>query len=180
MLNLIRQPRFFVPLLIFAAIAAFFAAGLKLDSRLVPSPLIGKSAPDTELPLLSSPSVQFNSEQMQGRAWVLNVWASWCAACREEHEILMRMEREGMPIVGLNYKDKPIDARRWLRDWGDPYLLTAVDQDGDEALDWGVYGVPETFVIDSRGIIQYKHIGPLADDVVSETIRPILHRGQGG
>ncbi len=156
------------------AVAGFFAVGLKLDSNLVPSPLIGKTAPQTRLPVLNDPSIRFSSDKMAGEIWLLNVWASWCVACREEHETLMHMRREGFTIVGLNYKDKPDDAKRWLADWGDPYVLTAVDEKGEEAIDWGVYGVPETFVIDAGGTIRYKHIGPLSDEDVENVIRPLL------
>ncbi len=174
MLDTIRQPRFLIPLLLFVAVACFFAVGLKLDSRLVPSPLIGKVAPVTELPLLSDATRTFNTGLMDGGSWVMNVWASWCVACRQEHDLLMKMESEGIPIIGLNYKDRPLEARRWLRDWGDPYLLTAVDQEGSEALDWGVYGVPETFVIDANGVVQYKHVGPITEEVIAEQIKPLL------
>ena len=148
--------------------------GLRLDSSLVPSPLIGKSAPQFNLPLLHLEQASFNPVQMHGQAWLLNVWASWCVACRDEHDELVAMADKGIPIIGLNYKDDSPSARRWLRDWGNPYQVTAVDQVGDAAIDWGVYGVPETFVIDRDGIVRFKHVGPVTQEVVLREIMPLL------
>ena len=174
----LARPKFFVPLLLFCFIAGFLAFGLRLDSTLVPSPLIGKSAPPFELPTLHVESASFNPEQMHGKPWLLNVWASWCAACLDEHGVLVDLAQQGIAIVGLNYKDDPGSARRWLRDWGNPYLRTAVDQAGSAAIDWGVYGVPETFLIDSSGVIRFKHIGPISPDIVSSEIIPLLQESK--
>lgn len=148
--------------------------GLRLDSTLVPSPLVGKTAPSFELPLLHLESASLTPEQLNGAPWLLNVWASWCVACRDEHELLLQLANQGVVIIGLNYKDDPGQARRWLRDLGNPYLVTAVDQAGGAAIDWGVYGVPETFLIDPSGVIQFKHIGPLSADVINDKILPML------
>ena len=176
---IIIRPRFLLPLIVFLVIAGFFVAGLKLDSTLVPSPLIDRNAPSFELPLLHHDKVSFNPEDMKGQVWLLNVWASWCIACRDEHGILVDLFSQGVPIIGLNYKDESVNARQWLRDWGNPYLVTAVDVDGEAAIDWGVYGVPETFVIDQAGVIRYKHIGPLTPDTVVDKILPIFQQSQG-
>lgn len=179
MANALRQPRFLIPLILFVTVVGFFAAGMRLDSTLVPSPLIGKAAPRIDLPVLNAEGRRFVSDTMKGRPWILNVWASWCAACLEEHDLLIAMKYEmDMPIVGLNYKDAGEDARNWLARRGDPYLLTAVDAQGSQALDWGVYGVPETFVIDAEGLVRFKHVGPLTEKVLAEEIAPLM-RGHG-
>ncbi|MDE0308217.1 MAG: DsbE family thiol:disulfide interchange protein [Acidiferrobacterales bacterium] len=161
-----------VPLAIFLVVTGFFVRGLFLDSTVVPSELIGDSAPSFELPKLYSDSETFGPDQMIGRPWILNVWASWCVACRDEHAVLIDLAARGIPIVGLNYKDEAKDARKWLRDWGNPYSVTAVDYEGAASIDWGVYGVPETFVIDGAGIILYKHIGPISVETVQQEILP--------
>ena len=163
---------FLIPLIIFLVVAGFFVRGLFLDSTYVPSELIGDNAPSFELPRLYSDKETFGPNRMIGQPWILNVWASWCVACRDEHAILVDLAARGIPIVGLNYKDETKDARRWLRDWGNPYAVTAVDYEGAASIDWGVYGVPETFVIDSSGTILYKHIGPISDKTVQENILP--------
>jgi len=173
------RAKFVIPLAVFAAIAVFFAFGLRLDSRLVPSPLIGKQTPAFELPVLHLPHASFAPKDMKGDYWVLNVWASWCAACLDEHELLVSAAKDGVPIVGLNYKDEPEDAKNWLRRLGNPYLVVAVDQLGTAAIDWGVYGVPETFVIDSQGVIIYKHVGPINREVVKSEILPFFAEAGG-
>lgn len=162
-------------MLIFVVVAIFLAVGLKLDPRRVPSPLIDKPVPDFSLPRLDRPDVMFTPAELKGEVWVLNVWASWCVACRQEHEVITRLALEHkVTVVGLNYKDVPADATSWLRRLGDPYRLSAVDRDGQVGIDWGVYGVPETFVVDGTGVIRYKHIGPVAAVDLDETILPLV------
>lgn len=154
--------KFWLPAGIFGVLAVVLAVGLTLDPREVPSPLIDEPAPQFQLARLSNPDTRFAPADMQGKVWVLNVWASWCVSCRAEHEVLKQLAAEGLaPIVGLNYKDRPEDARQWLANLGDPYDLSVIDFDGRAGIDWGVYGVPETFVIDQQGVIRYKHIGPV-------------------
>jgi cytochrome c biogenesis protein CcmG, thiol:disulfide interchange protein DsbE len=166
--------RFLWPLAIFVLLVGFLAVGLKLDPREVPSPLIGKPAPAFELPLLQQPGKRFTPGDMRGKVWLLNVWASWCVSCREEHPVLVGLSKRGvLPILGLNYKDKDEDARRWLQQFGNPYALSAVDADGRTGIDYGVYGVPETYVIDGEGVIRYKQIGPVTADVLEKKILPL-------
>lgn len=164
----------FLPLLFFAVLAIIMLAGLQLNPRLVPSPLVGKTAPPFSLPQLNGGEF-VSPKTMKGRAWLLNVWASWCVGCRAEHALLAKMQKDGAAIVGLNYKDKPAAARAWLAKFGDPYLFSAADAAGAAALDWGVYGVPETFVIDGGGVIQKKHVGPL-DDAAAQEILLLLKK----
>lgn len=152
----------FMPLIIFGLLVVLLGVGLTLNPRLVPSPLIGKPAPTFELPLLNSSGV-FNSEEFKGKITLLNVWASWCYACRQEHETIKHLAKSGMYIIGYNYKDKKLDAQRWLAQLGNPYRLVIADEDGRAAIDWGVYGAPETFLIDEQGIIRHKVIGPVSD-----------------
>ena len=166
-----------LPPLFFLMLAALLAVGLNLDPREVPSPLVGKTAPQFTLPNLDAPEKNIRPEDMRGSAWVLNVWASWCVGCRVEHDALMRLaENHGAKIVGLNYKDAPEDAKQWLRERGDPYVFSALDAEGKAGLDWGVYAVPETFVIDSEGVIRHKHIGPLSEEDVRRDILPALEK----
>ncbi len=171
--QLIRQPRFLIPLVVFLTVTVFFAVGLKLDSTHVPSPLIGKPAPKFNLPVLQDENLTLSTDQLAGGFWVLNVWASWCVACRDEHAVLLALAEQGVPIAGLNYKDETEDAHHWLQEWGNPYFVTIADREGKAAIDWGVYGVPETFVIDAKGIIRYKHIGPITPQVVDREILPL-------
>ena len=167
--------RFLLPLGIFASLVALLAAGLTLNPREVPSPLIGKPAPAFELPLLHQSGKSFSPREMQGKVWVLNVWASWCAACREEHPVLADFAKSGAaPLYGLNYKDKREDAIAWLGRYGDPYAASIVDVDGRVGIDYGVYGVPETYVIDKRGVIRYKRIGPVTPTILKEKIVPLI------
>ena len=175
-----KSLRFLAPLLIFVVVAVFLALGLKLDPREVPSPLIDKSAPEFELPRLLQMEGVVGTAEMRGEVWLLNVWASWCSACRVEHPLLNDLAgRQIVRIVGLNYKDAPADARSWLREFGNPYDIIAVDREGEVGIDWGVYGVPETFVIDREGVIRYKHIGPVDTKVLSETILPLISQLTG-
>lgn len=164
----------FLPLIIFAVLVAFFAVGLSLDPRIIPSVLIDKDAPPLDLSSLEDDGALITVDSLRGRVWLLNVWASWCFGCRTEHRFIERLAGEGAYIVGLNYKDEAADAKQWLRQWGNPYRQIAVDYDGAVGLDWGVYGVPETFVIDANGVIRYKHIGPLEEEDLRATIRPLL------
>jgi len=162
------------PLAIFILLVGFLAVGLRLDPREVPSPLIGKQAPAFELPVLHQPDRRFVPADMRGKVWLLNVWASWCVSCREEHPVLLALAKRGvMPILGLNYKDKGEDASAWLAQFGNPYHLSAVDADGRIGIDYGVYGVPETYLIDAEGVIRYKQIGPVTDAVLEQKILPL-------
>ncbi|OFZ90651.1 MAG: thiol:disulfide interchange protein [Betaproteobacteria bacterium RBG_16_66_20] len=166
--------RFLWPLAIFILLVGFLAVGLRLNPREVPSPLVGKAAPAFELPVLHQPDKRFVPGDMRGKVWLLNVWASWCVSCREEHPVLMELsKRSVMPILGLNYKDKGEDAQRWLKQFGDPYQLSVVDADGRIGIDYGVYGVPETYLIDAEGVIRYKQIGPLTQAIIDDKVLPL-------
>lgn len=167
--------RFVVPLLLFAALIAFLAVGLHRDPRLVPSPLIGKPAPAFALGTVATPDTLLKREDLLGHPFVLNVWASWCVECRAEHPVLLDLARGGkVSLVGLNYHDELTAARDWLRERGDPYHLTLFDPQGQLGLDLGVYGVPETFLIDARGTIRYKHVGALSDEVLHTELLPLV------
>jgi len=160
---------------IFVALLALLAVGLGLNPREVPSPLIGKPAPAFELPLLHQPDKRFSQKDMLGRVWIMNVWASWCPPCLIEHPVVTQISRSGMaPLVGLNYKDARDEALPWLKRNGDPYRLSVYDAAGRIAIDYGVYGVPETYVIDQRGVIRYKHIGPLTPEVAQKKVAPLV------
>ena len=170
----------YLPLGIFAVIAAFLAIGLFLDPREVPSPLINKPAPAFSLPQLHQPAQTFSLADMKGKVWLLNVWASWCVACREEHPVLVELAKSGVvPIVGLNYKDERRDGLRWLAQYGDPYRLSAYDYDGRIGIDYGVYGVPETYLIDKNGIIRYKSIGVVTPEILRDKILPLVRELNG-
>ena len=172
--------KYALPLIVFLVIAGFLAIGLRLDPREVPSPFIGKPAPPFTLPQLHRPDATISPADMKGQVWLLNVWASWCTSCRAEHEVVTRVAATGeAPIVGLNYKDERDAALGWLRRLGDPYKASAVDAQGDVGIDWGVYGVPETFVIDQQGVVRHKHIGPITDKSASETILPLVRKLKG-
>jgi cytochrome c biogenesis protein CcmG/thiol:disulfide interchange protein DsbE len=167
--------RYLIPLLVFIALAGLFAIGLGMDPRRVPSPFIGKPAPAFDLPQLHTPDQRLTQAMLRGRPVLLNVWASWCVECRHEHGLLLQLARQqNFPIYGLNYKDTRADALRWLEERGDPYVASAADADGKVGIDYGVYGVPETFVMDADGIIRYKHIGALTEKAVAEIILPLL------
>jgi len=166
--------RFLIPLAVFVLLVGFLAVGLRLDPREVPSPLVGKAAPAFELPVLSQPDKRFVPGDMRGKVWLLNVWASWCVSCRDEHPVLVELSKKGvLPILGLNYKDKGDEAQRWLKQFGDPYQLSVVDADGRIGIDYGVYGVPETYLIDTQGVIRYKQIGPLTQAILEKTVLPL-------
>ncbi|MFA9460124.1 DsbE family thiol:disulfide interchange protein [Thiohalorhabdus methylotrophus] len=165
-----------MPLLIFIGLVALLGWGLTQDPEKVPSPLIGKPVPQFSLPTVSSPTGAVTPERLEGQVYLLNVWASWCVACRQEHPVLMEASRNhpNLAIIGFDYKDKRADARRWLRERGDPYDLSLFDPAGEVGIDLGVYGVPETFVVDSKGIIRHKHIGPLTRKELRNTIMPLV------
>ena len=172
--------RFLLPLVLFLALAVFLAIGLNRDPREVPSPLIGKPAPAFDLPLLADASKALGRQDLLGQVWMLNVWASWCEACRDEHPVLVQFAQSRMvPVYGLDYKDERKDALAWLRLAGDPYAATLFDHDGRTGIDFGVYGVPETFLIDQQGIIRLKHIGPLTPQVLSDEIEPMIRKLNG-
>lgn len=171
--------RFLIPLGVFAALVVFLAIGLTLNPREIPSPLIDKPAPAFKLAQLEQPGLEFSQKDMLGQVWLLNVWASWCVSCREEHPILVEFARSRVaPLVGLNYKDKPDDAKAWLREFGDPYMLSITDSNGRVGIDYGVYGVPETFLIDRAGVIRYKQIGPVTRDALDRKILPLIRKLQ--
>ncbi len=167
--------RFLLPLGIFIVLVVFLAIGLNRDPREVPSPLVGKPAPAFELPQLHQPGAKFAPKDLQGKVWLLNVWASWCVSCRQEHPLLVELAKSGIvPIYGLNYKDQRGDALKWLQQFGDPYALSIVDAEGRVGIDYGVYGVPETYVIDKAGVIRFKQIGPVTQDALEKTILPLV------
>jgi cytochrome c biogenesis protein CcmG/thiol:disulfide interchange protein DsbE len=172
--------RYLVPMGLFLGLLGFLFVGLGLNPSEVPSPLIGKPAPAFQLTRLDDPAKTVGREDLLGKVWMLNVWASWCAPCREEHPLVIDIaKRKLVPVYGLNYKDQTRAALGWLANLGDPYTATLVDADGRVGIDFGVYGVPETFIIDGQGIIRFKHTGPLTPDVVRTRIEPLLKELQG-
>lgn len=171
--------KFLIPLGLFAVLLGFLFVGLGLNPREVPSPLIDKPAPAFTLPQLQEPGKTLATADMKGQVWLLNVWASWCVACREEHPLLVQLGKANVvPIVGLNYKDEPAAGMRWLGQLGNPYNVSVVDRDGRVGIDFGVYGVPETFVIDKQGTIRYKQIGPVTSEVLERKIMPLVRELQ--
>jgi cytochrome c biogenesis protein CcmG/thiol:disulfide interchange protein DsbE len=165
----------FWPFLVFVVLAIFLYVGLGLNPHEVPSPLINKPAPAFTLPQLHDTTKRFSSQDMKGQVWMLNVWASWCVSCREEHPVLMSLSRKNIvPIYGLDYKDKNEDGEAWLRNGGNPYTLVATDADGRVGIDYGVYGVPETYVIDKQGVIRYKQIGAITHENLQTKILPLI------
>ena len=167
--------RFAIPLGIFILMAVLLGLGLGLDPEKIPSPLIGKSVPTFSLAKLHDPQQQMSNEDFLGEPWVLNVWASWCVACRAEHKYITRLgDMKLVKVIGLNYKDEPEDARNWLLELGNSYTASLMDRDGRVGIDWGVYGVPETFIIDKDGIIKFKFIGPINQEVLDTEIVPLI------
>ena len=165
-----------IPLILFAVLVGFLAVGLGLDPREVPSPLVNKAAPAFKVAQLEQPEQQFSPEDPKGKVWLLNVWASWCVACRQEHPVLMDFARAQIaPLIGLDYKDQRKDALGVLKRSGNPYDITAFDADGRVGIDYGVYGVPESYVIDKAGVIRYKHIGPITTEALQKTIIPLIN-----
>lgn len=167
--------RFLLPLGIFITLVLFLGIGLHLNPREIPSPFIGKPAPAFKLTQLHVPEQTISPQDMLGQVWLLNVWASWCVSCREEQPALMALAKQGVvPILGLDYKDEREDGIRWLNQFGNPYQLSAFDADGRVGIDYGVYGVPETFLIDKHGVIRLKHIGPLTPEIIAEKLLPLI------
>jgi cytochrome c biogenesis protein CcmG/thiol:disulfide interchange protein DsbE len=168
-----------IPLALFAVLFAFLLVGLGLNPREVPSPLIGKPAPAFELVQLHQPEKKLATGDLKGQVWLLNVWASWCVSCRVEHPVLMELAKaKVVPIVGLDYKDKPDEGIAWLKQHGNPYDVSVIDRDGRVGIDWGVYGVPETFVVDKAGVIRHKHIGPVDAAALEKKILPLVRELQ--
>lgn len=168
-----------IPLGFFIVLVIFLAIGLTRDPREIPSPLIGKPAPSFSAPMLHTPEKQFLAKDMLGQVWLLNTWASWCVACRQEHPLLMEFAKtKTLPIIGLDYKDKDADGLKWLARHGNPYDKTITDQDGRIGIDFGVYGVPESFLIDKAGVIRYKQIGPITDEALRDKILPLIRELQ--
>jgi cytochrome c biogenesis protein CcmG/thiol:disulfide interchange protein DsbE len=169
-----KASRYLLPLAIFLLIVFFLWRGLGLNPRAVPSPLIGKPAPAFTVPLLSDPSQTLSAKELRGQVYLLNVWGSWCVSCRDEHPVLVELaKRKRIPLYGLNWKDKHEDAVAWLERFGDPYVASGVDREGRVAIDFGVYGAPETYLIDREGVIRFKHTGPLTRAVIEEQILPL-------
>lgn len=167
--------RFVIPLVLFVVLVVFLAVGLRHDPHEIPSPLINKPAPVFRLAQLRDPTKTFSAEDMKGKVWILNVWASWCFSCRDEHPFLLEYARSGaVPIYGLNSKDKRGDALSWLGELGDPYVLSVSDLDGRVGIDYGVYGAPETYLIDRNGMIRFKQVGPVTPDVWQDKILPLV------
>lgn len=167
--------RFILPLITFLVLVGFLAVGLQRDPREVPSPLIGKPSPAFTAQRLDNPQQKIRREDLLGKVWMLNVWASWCSACREEHPVLVAFAKgNALPIYGLDYKDKDPEAKAWLDKFGNPYTASLIDTDGRIGLDFGVYGVPETFLMDKGGVVRYKHIGPLSPEVIKTKIQPMI------
>jgi cytochrome c biogenesis protein CcmG/thiol:disulfide interchange protein DsbE len=172
--------RYLIPLIVFVVMVGFLAVGLNLKPREVPSPLIDKPAPAFSLARLDAPEQQLGLEDLKGQVWLLNVWASWCVACRQEHPLLVDLARQNVvPIYGLNYKDKRDEALAWLGRYGNPYAVSLSDTEGLVGIDYGVYGVPETFVVDKSGTIRLKHIGPVTPEALRDTILPLVRKVNG-
>lgn len=169
--------KYIIPLVLFMVMAGFLAMGLNLNPRDIPSPLINKAAPGFSLPILAEPEKELSNADLSGQVWLLNVWASWCASCRSEHPVFNQLaQKKLVTIVGLNYKDEASAAKQWLAQLGNPYNVSIMDQEGRTGLDYGVYGVPETFVIDKKGIIRYKHTGPVSVKDVQEILLPLINQ----
>lgn len=168
--------RFLLPLLAFFALVGLLFVGLSLDPRALPSPLVGKEAPDFDLPELREPEVRFARDDMLGKPALFNVWASWCVTCRQEHPMLAQLRRAGVPVYGLNYKDTRSDALRFLARYGDPYSAIGFDESGMVGIDYGVYATPETFLIDRHGMIRFKHIGMITPEIIETKILPLYRQ----
>ncbi|MDT3677723.1 MAG: DsbE family thiol:disulfide interchange protein [Burkholderiaceae bacterium] len=169
-----RALRFIVPVAVFAVIAWFLLAGLDRNPREIPSPLIGKPAPDFSLPVTHDLARTWSPQALRGKVWLLNVWGSWCAACQVEHPVLNDLARSGeIPIIGLAWKDMPENSIAWLRKLGNPYSVVVSDVQGRVGIDYGVYGAPETFLIDGAGIIRYKHVGPVTPELLQQKLLPL-------
>jgi cytochrome c biogenesis protein CcmG, thiol:disulfide interchange protein DsbE len=168
-----------IPIVIFILLVALFGIGLTKDPRLIPSPLIGQPFPEFDLPFLKNLESNIQKSDITGEYMLINVWASWCSACAEEHPLIMELaKRNVIKLVGLNYKDESIAALKWLKNRGDPYVATLVDYDGELGMNLGVYGVPETFLIDPKGNIIYKHVGPLNSEVIENNLLALAKSGR--
>ncbi len=170
-----------LPLAVFGVILALLAAGVWLsrspDRDALPSPLIGKPAPAFELPVLGAPGRLVTQADLRGAPYLLNVWGSWCPGCREEHAVVSAFAKTGrVRVIGFNWKDEPEDATRWLAQFGNPYALVLADYDGKAAIEWGIYGAPETFLVDRDGTILWKHVGPMTDATIREQLMPVVER----
>ena len=170
-----------LPLIAFSLLALLLGAGVLMnsgkDTSAIPSPLIGKPAPDFSLPVLGEPARMITNADLRGAPYLLNVWGSWCPACRDEHPVITELAQSGrIKVIGYDYKDEPEDAQRWLAQFGNPYALVIADQDGRAAFDWGIYGAPESFLVDAQGIVRWKYIGPMTDDVVRDQLLPELEK----
>ena len=177
---MIRVLKFAVPLVLFFVLVGFLARGLSLDPREVPSPLIDKPAPEFALTQLDKPDATIRRADMLGKVWMLNVWASWCDACRDEHPYLVEFAKlKALPIYGLDYKDQREPAQAWLAERGNPYDASLFDANGRVGIDFGVYGVPETFIIDKQGVIRFKQIGALTPEVLRDKVLPLLRKLNG-
>jgi len=169
--------KFLIPIGAFVLLGILLAYGLRLDPRRIPSPLIDKPLPEFRLPTLENPKKTLGNSDIKGRVVLINVWASWCVACKQEHPVLLALSREKqVPLIGLNYKDKREDALAMLKTEGSPYDVSIVDANGRVGIDWGVYGVPETFVVDKRGVIRYKQIGPITPEAWEQTLLPMIRK----
>jgi cytochrome c biogenesis protein CcmG/thiol:disulfide interchange protein DsbE len=184
--------KYIIPLILFIILAIFLAVGLNLNPSEIPSPLLNKPAPAFSAPKLQMtakdggnvaigrepmrpPEAKLSNADLKGQVWLLNVWASWCVSCREEHPVLNQFaQQKTVTIIGLNYKDDPPAAKNWLETLGNPYNVSIMDQDGRIGIDWGVYGVPETFVMDKKGIVRYKHTGPVTLEAIQQTLLPLI------
>jgi cytochrome c biogenesis protein CcmG, thiol:disulfide interchange protein DsbE len=167
--------RYFLPLAIFFGLVWFLYKGLSLNPREVPSALINKPVPEFKLALLHDSEKTLTPADMKGQVWLMNVWGSWCVSCQYEHPVLNELAKQQVvPIIGFNWKDQPEDAKKWLKKFGDPYAKSVMDRDGRVAIDFGVYGAPETFVIDKVGMIRYKHTGPISPEDMKKKIVPLL------
>lgn len=177
--------RYMLPLVLFLALASTLALGLRRDPQAkaeLPSPLVGKPAPAFTLTHLADAHKQFSPKDLKGQVWLLNVWASWCVSCRQEHPLLVDFSKQGrnVPIVGLNYQDQREAGLKWLSQHGDPYQLTAFDADGRVGMDLGVYGVPETFLVDKQGRIRFRHAGPITPELLKGKLQPLIEELQRG
>lgn len=174
--------RFLLPLAIFLALASTLALGLKrTDPQALPSPLVGKPVPTFSLNELNAPQQNITAAQFKGQVWVLNVWASWCVSCRKEHPVLLELaQKKVVPLIGFNYQDQRDPGQQWLVRHGNPYQAVAFDSDGRVGMDLGVIGVPETFVIDKKGVIRFKHAGPVTQQLVDKTLLPLIKELQRG
>lgn len=171
--------RYLLPIVLFAILIGFFVAGLKRDKETLPSPLIGKPAPEFTLPRVEDPSKQISNAEFAGRPYVVNVWATWCVGCRQEHDALLEIARRGeVPLIGLNWKDDLALAQQWLAQLGDPYVASAFDQEGNVAIDWGVWGAPETFLVGADGTILYRHISPITLEIWEREFVPRIKQGR--